>query len=71
MIKELIEILKFKITIFMSIIGGATFLAINIEKISFMPKMFVEIIIFLVLVYGVAGFMYNMFKLSEIQKDLQ
>jgi hypothetical protein len=71
MIKELIEILKFKITIFMSIIAGAFYLAINIKNLPSIFGDYGTLIVFFLIFYGVFGFVFNMIKLTKIQKDLQ
>jgi len=75
--KSLIDIIKFKITIFTAILGGAGFLAVNSKTIE-KTLANIEIInfiiwsaIFIIITYGVIGFLINMNKLSELEKRIQ
>jgi hypothetical protein len=72
---KIIEIIKFKITIFMTILAAAGFLAINCDKIT---KNFGEniniliwIVIFSFVFYGISGFIINFSKLNKIEKNIK
>jgi len=70
-IKYKIEILKFKITIFSTMLGGAIFLLINKEKLLlYFSEFFLLIIVALLLFYGTVGFISNLYQLNKIYKDL-
>ena len=71
---EIIDIVKFKITVFMAIIAASGFLAINfakLEKVIGEYKIILIIIILFLTIYGIIGFIINMLKLSKIEKGIK
>ena len=71
---EIIDIIKFKITVFMAIIAASGFLAINFEKLEKIMgeyKIVLILIILILTIYGVIGFIINMLKLSKIEKGIK
>jgi len=70
--KEQIEIIKFKITIFMAILGGVGFLIANIQKVEkIVSQIIIETIAIILVFYGVVGFVKNMLKLSKIEEKVE
>ena len=73
--EKLIEITKFKITIFMGILAGAGFLSINCDKIAknlgFNSNLLVWIVIYIFITYGISGFLINLKTLSSLQNKLK
>jgi len=68
---EKIEIYKFKVTIFMAIIAAVGFMVVNSEKfLKFINIWIYTTIIFIISIYGVIGFVFNMLKLSKLEKEL-
>ena len=70
----IIDIVKFKITVFMAIIAASGFLAINfakLEKVIGEYKIILIIIILFLTIYGIIGFIINMLKLSKIEKGIK
>jgi UDP-N-acetylmuramyl pentapeptide phosphotransferase/UDP-N-acetylglucosamine-1-phosphate transferase len=69
---QLIEIIKFKITVFMGIIASVGFLVINFEKITTTLglKTAIWLIIIIMLIYSLVGFIKNMIKLTKLEKEI-
>ena len=70
-IKLKIEVLKYKITLFTTILGAGIFLLINKENVleSINEIIFYSVLWFL-LVYGIVGFVNNLFKLNQEEKKI-
>jgi len=70
-IKLKIEVLKYKITLFTTTLGAGIFLLINKGNIlkSINEIVFYSVLWFL-LVYGIVGFVNNLFKLNYEEKKI-
>jgi len=70
-IKLKIEVLKYKITLFTTTLGAGIFLLINKENVleSINEIIFYSVLWFL-LVYGIVGFVNNLFKLNQEEKKI-
>ena len=70
-VKLKIEILKYKITLFSTILGSGIFLLINQESIlgTINKNIFYFVLCFL-LVYGIVGFVNNLFNLNQEEKKI-
>jgi len=68
---EKIEIYKFKVTVFMAIIATVGFMVVNSEKfLKFINVWVYTSIVFIISTYGIIGFVFNMLKLSKLEKEL-
>ncbi len=66
-----IDILKYKITLFTTILGSGIYLLINKKSIleAINQKVF-YLVLWVLLVYGVVGFINNLFRLNREEKKL-
>ena len=70
-IKLKLEIVKFKITLFTTILGAGIYLWINKEKfIAMLNISFFFGIVFFIMLYGISGFLVNMFELNKLKKEI-
>ena len=70
-IKLRIEILKYKITLFTTMLGSGIYLLINKRKIlETLNDITFYVVLWLLLVYGVVGFVNNLFKLNQLEKTI-
>ena len=71
-IKLKIEVLKYKITLFTTILGAGIYLWLH--KKEFIPiiteLMFFGIVTF-IMMYGISGFFINIFELNKIKKEIE
>jgi len=65
------EILKFKITLFTTIMGAGIYILLNKDKLIFIGEIFFYIIVGVLMIYGFFGFIFNMLKLSDLEKELK
>jgi len=65
------EIVKFKITLFTTIIGAGAYLYIN--KSAFVKEfnpLFFKLICFIIVTYGTIGFVTNILELNDIKRRI-
>jgi len=68
-IKLKIDILKYKITLFTTILGSGIYLLINKTRIlETVNSDAFYLVLWVLLVYGVAGFLNNLVKLNQEEK---
>ena len=70
-IKLKIEVLKYKITLFSTMLGSGIFLLINKENIlKTVNEIILYSVLWFLLVYGIIGFVNNLLKLNKEEKEL-
>jgi len=70
-IKLRIEVLKYKITLFTTILGSGIFLLVNKKNIlGTVSDVIFYSVLWLLLVYGITGFINNLFKLNQEEKKI-
>lgn len=69
--KLLIEIIKYKLTLFSTILGAGIYLFINKKQFiaTFDISLF-YLVLAILMIYGVFGFLYNLMKLNKIEQEL-
>ena len=66
-----IDILKYKITLFTTILGAGIYLLINKESIlEAINSTIFYLVLWILLVYGIVGFINNLFRLNREDKKL-
>ena len=70
--KLVVDIIKYKLTIFSTILGAGIYLFLNKEHFL---KTFDDLLFYLVLamlmIYGTLGFLYNLIKLNRIERIVE
>ena len=70
-VKLKIEILKYKITLFTTILGAGVYLLINKKNIlDTMNDILFYGVVGILLIYGITGYVNNLYKLNEEEKQL-
>jgi len=70
-IKLKIEVLKYKITLFTTMLGSGIFLLINKDNIlKTVNEVILYSVLWFLLVYGIVGFINNLFKLNQEEKKI-
>jgi len=70
-IKLKIEVLKYKITLFTTMLGSGIFLLVNKDNIlKTVNEIILYSVLWFLLVYGVIGFVNNLFKLNQEEKKI-
>ena len=70
-IKLKIEVLKYKITLFTTMLGSGIFLLINKDNIlKTVNELILYSVLWFLLVYGIVGFINNLFKLNQEEKKI-
>ena len=70
--KLTIEVVKYKLTLFSSILGAGIYLLINKKTILETVNEFIfYFLVGVILIYGFLGFVVNILTLNDIQKDLE
>jgi len=71
-IKLTLEVVKYKLTLFSSILGAGIYLLINKTKIlETVNELIFYSIVGTILIYGFLGFVVNILTLNDIQKDIE
>ena len=70
-IKLKIEVLKYKITLFTTMLGSGIYLLINKDNIlKTVNEIILYSVLWFLLVYGIIGFVNNLFKLNQEEKKI-
>ena len=70
--KTIVEIIKFKLTIFSTILGAGIYLFLNKKHfIQIFDDLLFYLILAMLMIYGVLGFLYNLLKLNTIEQQLE
>ena len=69
-LKLKLEIIKFKITLFMTIIGASVYLLINKKSFLFIDNLSFYLISGIVFIYGISGFVTNIIELNKLKKEI-
>ena len=71
-LKTYLEFIKFKITLFSTIIGAGIFLLMNKSVLnSYFNENFSKYIILVIVVYGLFGFLINVFEYNKRVKEFK
>jgi len=70
-LKIKLDIIKYKITLFMTIIGASIYLLINKKSFLFIDNTFFYFMSSVVFVYGISGFFSNIIELNKLKKEIK
>ena len=70
-LKIKIDIIKYKITLFTTVLGSGIYLLINKTKVlETVDKIVLYFVLWVLLVYGIVGFVSNLYKLNLEEKKI-